>query len=83
MRPLLLTMFGGLIFLLTLILAQEVFGLDSPQMRWVLLPLLGWDAEQRYAPGVSLRDWLAYLLAGGATGVLLYRLGRLMYRREG
>ncbi len=83
MRPILLMLFGGLIFLLALVLAQGAFALDSPQMRLLFTPLWGREADQRYALGVTARDCLAYLFAAIATIALLYWAGRLMYSRDG
>lgn len=82
MRPILLALFGGLIFPLALLLAQGVFALDSPQMRF-FIPSLGRETDRRVMLGTTAQDWLAYLFAAAATLALLYWAGRLIYRRDG
>jgi hypothetical protein len=80
MRPILLAAFALLAFLTMLTLAQSALGLDSPQMRLILVPIIGFIPEGNAAPGATLRDLLAYLIAASAAGALAYPLGRLMYR---
>ena len=67
MRPILLALFSGLIFPLTLILARVVLGLDP-------------DMMHGYSP--FPRGMLAYLLGIAITGMAVFKIGRLMYRRD-
>ena len=80
MRPVLLAAFALLAFLTVLSIAQSALGLDSPQMRLLLVPMIGFISEERYAPGMTPKDALAYLVAAVAAGAVVYPLGRLMYR---
>jgi hypothetical protein len=79
MRPILLAAFAILTFLMVLTIAQSALGLESPQMRLFLVPIIGLHARERYAPGLAAKDALAYLISAIAAGAVIYRLGRLMY----
>ena len=82
MRVVLLLLFGGLVFLLTLVLMQATLDLDTTQMRWFFIPLLGTQPGERYAPGFTVKDVVAYLIAATVTGAVVYRFSRLLYRRS-
>ncbi len=82
MRPMLLGLLGGLVFLMTLTLAQEILGLDPVQMRTLVGAFLGIDPESGYGWNRSPGDLLAYLLAAAVAGANVFALGRLMYRRS-
>jgi hypothetical protein len=82
MRGILLLIFGGLVFSLILVLVQAILALDNTQMRWFFLPLVGRQSGERYAPGFTVEDILAYLIAAIVTGMVVYRFSRLFYRRN-
>ena len=65
MRPILMALFGGLIFLMALPLMRVIIGID-PDLRYGLSPFP--------------RGMLAYLLAIAITGGISFRIGRLMYQ---
>lgn len=82
MRAVLLVVFSGMTFLLTLILLQTSLGLDMPQMRWALIPLLGVESDQRYAFGRAPNDLLAYVVACVTAGAVGRQFRRLLYQRQ-
>ena len=81
MRPILLALFGGLVFLLVATLLQSIFGLGNPQMRVLLATIVGSGPEGGYGWRWALLDLLVYPCAAAITGAIVYPLGRLMYRR--
>lgn len=82
MRVALLLLFGGLLFLLTLVLMQAILDLDTTQMRWFFIPLVGMQPGARYAPGFTVQDMLAYLIAAMVTGLVMYKFNRLLHRHN-
>ncbi len=82
MRVALLVLLGGLVFLLTLVLMQAILDLEATQMRWLFIPLVGRQRGERYAPGFTVKDVVAYLIAATVTGAMLYGFSRLLYRRS-
>ena len=81
MRPVLLAVLGGLLFLMTFTLACAIIGLDPWPMRALLAAVIGYDPELRFTPmRPSPQDLLAYLLSAAAAGAVVRWLGRLMYR---
>ena len=82
MRAVLLLLFGGLVFLLTLVLTQALLDLDTAQMRRFFIPLLGTQPGERYTPGFTAKDMLAYLIAALVTGAVVYKFSRLLYRHS-
>ena len=82
MRVVLLLIFGVLVFSLILVLMQAILDLDTTQMRWLFIPLVGRQPGERYAPGLTVKDVLAYLIAATVSGAVVYSFSRLFYRRS-
>ena len=81
MRPILLLLFGVLIFCLVLGVVQAVLAVDAFQMQLAVAALVGVGPEGGFRWHFSARLLSALQLATVTTGMLLSQLGRLLYRR--